>query len=118
MIPRRRALGGLGALLSAALSPAEAGALARPIYGGTARLTLPIDTSRIDPHDSGSLTACLLGASLFDGLYAKAGTLGPAYPTLAAARSLRKRSAVLGKRAASTGSARKSATSAIAGSGT
>lgn len=65
----------------------------RPVYGGSARLTLPIDTSRIDPHDENGLSARLLGASLFDGLYAKA-LEGGAYPALAAALPVR-RGAVL-----------------------
>lgn len=86
MIPRRHALAGLLAVGASALEGAEARASARPSYGGRLRLTLPIDTSRVDPH-AASLTQRLLGAALFEGLYARSspGSSQPAYPTLAAA---------------------------------
>jgi len=83
MTTRRDALGGLGAALLAAFASQPSEAAVRPAYGGHLRLTLPIDTSRIDPHDEVSLTTRLLGSSLFDTLYARGGGTAPAYPTLA-----------------------------------
>lgn len=85
MTSRRQLLGGLGGLLSALLGPEQAWSRARPLYGGSARLTVPVDTTRIDPHDPGSLSGRLFGASLFDGLYAQPAGGGAAYPTLASA---------------------------------
>src|SRR5690606_15191305 len=88
MIARRRLLAGAGALALGALA-GRAGASVRPFYGGHARLTLPIDTSRIDPHEPSSLSARLVGASLFDCLYAKTNADVP-YPTLATALPARR----------------------------
>lgn len=85
MNSRRQALGSLGALLSGFLHSTEGHASGRPSYGGRARLTLPIDTSRIDPHDPDDLPARLVGASLFDGLYGQPIGGGAAYATLASA---------------------------------
>jgi|GEM_PF-2940000 len=86
MSDRRRFIGGLLAACAAGVGPARALAGARPGYGGHLRLTMPIDTSRLDPHAS-ALTSRLLGAALFEGLFARSplGAAQPAYPTLAAA---------------------------------
>ena len=84
MIRRRQLLQGLCGLATGVLATPRAEAAARPFYGGRARLTLPIDTSRIDPHDQNGLSARLVGAALFDGLYARSSG-GTVYPTLASA---------------------------------
>jgi peptide/nickel transport system substrate-binding protein len=83
MISRRQAIGSLLASATAALEARRALASARPAYGSRLRLTLPIDVSRVDPHVP-ALTPRLLGAALFECLYARP-PLGAAYPTLAAA---------------------------------
>lgn len=77
----RRALLQVLALSLGVAAPALA--KSRPHYGKTLRLSLPIQLSGIDPHDPEDLTAALLGANLFEPLFAKAPG-GAAYPTLAA----------------------------------
>jgi len=86
MTSRRETIGALLAALGGALAPSPAFGSGRPLYGQTLRLTLPIDVSRVDPHDA-SLGSLLLGASLFDGLYGRSGAGGSelVHPTLAAA---------------------------------
>lgn len=65
------------------LEPGTSWAKSRPIHGGRLVSSLPLDLSEIDPHDPESLTASLLGLSLFEALYART-TGGSVYPTLAA----------------------------------
>lgn len=71
---------GLGALASAL--PSEARAMKRTSYGGRVRLSLPVDVSRIDPHDCENLASSLFGPSLFEGLYGRT-SQGIVFPTLA-----------------------------------
>lgn len=77
-ISRRVFLTGLAASGSAR-------ALGRTHYGGLLRLKLPWPLSAgLDPHDADDALAALLGAALFDCLYARDAS-GRAYPTLATA---------------------------------
>lgn len=68
--------------MTAALTSGPSWAKSRPIYGGTLISSLPLDFSAIDPHDPESLTASLLGHSLFEPLYS-VGAAARVYPTLA-----------------------------------
>ena len=71
---------GYGALITAL--PAGAHAMRRTNYGGHLTLSLPVDVSRVDPHDSESLASALFGPSLFEGLYGITAA-GTVFPTLA-----------------------------------
>ena len=82
MLSRRNLLGLLGASLC--FNGEEAWALSRTPHGGTLRISLPISTTRIDPHDPHDLSAALLGSSLFEPLYQELVPGGVVFPTLAA----------------------------------
>lgn len=77
----RRDLLTLFALLAA--SPQHAWARPRTKYGGRLRLTLPLSSQKLDPHDPTDLGAALLGASIFEPLFGRTSTNAP-YPALAA----------------------------------
>jgi peptide/nickel transport system substrate-binding protein len=81
LIERRSLLmGALGALgLATARSSA---AMGRVALGGRATLRIPHDTSRLDPHDLFDPMAALVGAAVFDTVYALDPTGNP-YPALA-----------------------------------
>lgn len=59
-------------------------AMKRPAYGGSLRLSLPVATRDLDPHDPYSLSAALLGNTLFETLYLR-DRAERVYPSLAAA---------------------------------
>lgn len=83
MILNRRTL--FSALLGSSLPllcPSAALAKRRPRYGGTSQLFLPLDVTRVDPHDPHDLSATLFGEALFETLYART-QAGSIYPTLA-----------------------------------
>lgn len=81
-LDRRSLLGLLTGAVATILSAGEATAARRPRYGGAPELHLPLNLSRIDPHDPHDLTATLLGEALFETLFARSPTGSP-YPTLA-----------------------------------
>lgn len=69
--------------MAATICPTEASAARRARYGGAPELHLPLNLTRLDPHDPHDLTTTLLGDALFETLFAK-GPTGSTYPTLAA----------------------------------
>ncbi len=83
----------LGAAAATTVAP-WAPALGRRPYGGTLRISVPWPVTSIDPHDLHDPAAAILGASLFEPLFALDRTGAP-YPTLAAALPKQLKSGVL-----------------------
>lgn len=86
---RRTLLGALACATSSLCWPGEIFAKRRPRYGGSSQLYLPLNLTRIDPHDPHDLTTTLVGEALFETLYGKS-PRGGIYPTLASGKPIHK----------------------------